>query len=99
MFAIVWKYQVTDANAVAFERAYGPEGEWVRLFRTAPGFVGTDLVRGDQPGVYVTIDRWHQRDDFDRFLEHHREPYDRLDREFESLTESEELIARGDAVA
>ena len=99
MFTIVWSYQVPDARAEAFEAAYGPEGAWVALFRTAPGFAGTDLIRSDTAGHYVTIVRWERRDDFDRFMAQHRDAYDRLDGELASLTESEELIAHGDAVA
>ena len=38
--------------------AYGPEGDWARLFRTAPGFLGTTLLKGEgPPPEYLTLDR------------------------------------------
>ena len=95
MFAIVWKYHVADAEVPAFESAYGPAGAWVQLFGTAPGYAGTDLVRGEEPGHYLTIDRWHDRHDFETFMHERGAEYRRLDTELESLTDAEHLVARG----
>lgn len=48
-----------------FLSGYGPNGEWSRLFSRADGYLGTELVECDEPGGYMTIDRWHHEADFD----------------------------------
>ena len=57
MFVIIWRYRVAEARRRDFEAAYGPDGDWARLFRQAPGFGGTELL-SEGRGRYVTIDRW-----------------------------------------
>jgi heme-degrading monooxygenase HmoA len=70
VYWIVWSFDVKPAQVKAFERAYGPDGDWVSLFQCAPGFAGTELRREpDRPAHYLTIDRWRTRDDYNRFKE------------------------------
>jgi heme-degrading monooxygenase HmoA len=60
----------------AFERVYGPEGDWARFFRGGRGYVGTELVRDvEQPGRYLVIDRWESRETYNAFVETNREEY------------------------
>ena len=44
----VWRYDVPADVREEFEREYGPDGSWARLFAASPGFVVTtaqeDLV-------------------------------------------------------
>jgi heme-degrading monooxygenase HmoA len=94
-YAIVWRYRVPAPSMDAFERAYGPDGAWVELFRRFPAFLGTALVRADEPGVYLTIDRWASAAAYEAFLRAAGAEYERLDGELASLTEAEELVARG----
>ena len=42
VIALVFRYEVRDPEA--FERAYGPEGEWAQFFREGRGYVGTELL-------------------------------------------------------
>jgi heme-degrading monooxygenase HmoA len=91
MIAILWRYRVRPEARQAFELAYGPEGDWVRQFRQADGFLGTELLRGPEAS-YLTIDRWRSLADFDAFLASHRPAYDALDRETEGWTLQEERI-------
>jgi hypothetical protein len=59
VFAAVWAYLVEPEQAAAFERAYGPDGDWARLFARSPAYRGTLLVADrDRPGRYVVIDRF-----------------------------------------
>ena len=37
-YVYVWEFVVAPEQAGAFEEAYGPEGEWVRLFRGGRGY-------------------------------------------------------------
>jgi len=55
---------------------YGPEGAWAAFFRVGDGYIGTELLRDvEQPGRYFVVDRWQTRDDYNRFVEQHREEY------------------------
>ena len=91
MIALVWRFEVRDAERARFERAYGPDGDWARLFARADGFRGTELFRADD-GSYLTMDVWRSRADFDAFLDTHRPDYEALDRETEALTRCEHRI-------
>jgi hypothetical protein len=45
-----------------FERMYGPDGAWARLFEAADGFLETELCgRVGQPDCYMTVDRFVSR--------------------------------------
>jgi hypothetical protein len=41
MFLALWEFEVKSGCAERFQSAYGPQGEWVRLFRSDPSFVET----------------------------------------------------------
>ena len=93
MYWIVWSYDVKLAHERAFERAYGPDGDWVRLFQRAPGFAGTELRHGtDSASHYLTIDRWRTREDYNRFKDAFRAEYEALDARCVGLTESEHKL-------
>lgn len=90
---IVWSFEVKPEHVGAFERVYGPGGEWALLFRKAPGYKGTELLRDvDGAGRYVTIDRWRSREDFWRLREAFRADYVALDARCKALTRREQLI-------
>ena len=74
MIALVFSYEVRDAGA--FERAYGTGGEWEEFFGTAPGFIGTELLRDvEQPGRYLVIDRWESPEAYNTFANENRDEY------------------------
>jgi heme-degrading monooxygenase HmoA len=74
VLALVFVYEVREAEE--FERAYGPEGDWAQFFRGGRGYVGTELLRDvEQPGRYLLVDRWDSRDDYNAFVEEHRDEY------------------------
>jgi heme-degrading monooxygenase HmoA len=97
MIALVWRFEVRDAERSAFEQAYGPEGDWARLFACAEGYRGTELFRAGD-GTYLTLDVWRSRDDFDAFLAEHRGAYEALDRETEPLTRCEHRIGEYEVI-
>jgi heme-degrading monooxygenase HmoA len=90
MVATIWRFRVSPESVEAFERTYGPEGDWARLFSRAPGYRGTELLKvHGESGVYLTIDRWVSETDFEnakRTLEH---DYAALDRRCEAYTSEE----------
>ena len=59
MFCRVWEYDVPADSIAGFTDAYGPAGDWARLFARADGFVRTELYRNtDTPARFVTVDVW-----------------------------------------
>jgi heme-degrading monooxygenase HmoA len=89
-YATLWEFSVVPARQAEFESHYGPEGRWAALFRQAPGYLGTELLRDRMdPLRYVTIDRWSSADAWRDFRRRFAAEYERLDREFEGLTTRE----------
>ncbi len=100
MHVIVWEFSVPSEHRQAFEQAYGPEGAWAALFRTARGYLGTELLRDEQMiGRSLTIDRWSTPEDFAAFKRASGAAYGSLDRQFESLTAREVTVGTFQAVA
>jgi heme-degrading monooxygenase HmoA len=96
IYVIVWKFEVPPESDEEFRAIYGRDGEWARLFARHDGFVGTELIAIDEPGQYLTIDRWKSAEAVDAFIEQNRVEYRRLDERFEALTVSEECVGRGE---
>lgn len=91
-FVITWRFKVKPGREREFEEAYGPVGDWARLFRNHDGYLGTDLMRDtNEERVYLTIDRWRSADDFNNFKDLYLSEYEQLDRILADLTESETL--------
>jgi heme-degrading monooxygenase HmoA len=88
---ILWRFRAAPGREAEFEAAYGDDGMWVRLFRTAPGFLGSELMRGTD-GLYLTIDRWVSEDAYRAFRDARAETYAALDAACEALTIEETLI-------
>ena len=74
MLALVFSYDARDPDA--FERVYGPEGEWAEFFRRGRGYVGTELLRDlEVAGRYLVVDRWETKEAYRSFVEEHRDEY------------------------
>lgn len=99
-FIYVWEYTVPAEHTAAFERAYGPAGDWVELFRKAEGYEHTELHRDvDTPGRYLTIDYWVSRAARDEFRRRFQREFDALDDHCERLTSRERQIGEFHHVA
>jgi heme-degrading monooxygenase HmoA len=71
-------------------RSTGLKGDWARFFRRSAGYIRTELVRDVAVDFrYLTLDYWQSEEEFKRFREQNLAEYERLDKEFEGLTESE----------
>jgi quinol monooxygenase YgiN len=89
----IWEFQARPGMENEFERIYGPEGDWVRLFRKSKAFLRTDVYRDvETKGHYVTIDYFSSREGFQGLLKEFREAYDALDRLGETICASESRI-------
>ena len=91
----LWRFVVPEENEARFVAAYGPDGDWARLFREAVGFERVELWRGED-GSFVTADRWASRADFDRFQASLGPRYEALDAELEGLASDEIFIGAFD---
>ena len=89
-FATLWEFTVKASRQAEFESHYGPDGTWVRLFRKAPGYLGSELLHDRAETLrYVTIDHWASADDWYEFRKRFAADYELLDRDCEGLTTRE----------
>ena len=91
----LWRFVVSPDKEARFVAAYGPEGDWARLFAEAQGFERVELWRGED-GSFMTADFWASRADFDRFQANLGERYRALDAELEGLASEESFIGAFD---
>lgn len=89
-YVIVWEFRIKSEKESEFLRHYGPDGSWARFFRNGEGYIRTELVKdtADQER-FLTLDYWRSEDEFKTFREQRLAEYERLDKEFEGLTERE----------
>jgi quinol monooxygenase YgiN len=67
-FLYLWEYLVKEDCIDRFKQYYAADGEWVKLFKKAPGFISTELIRDlEFPNRFITIDNWKSRKDRDNF--------------------------------
>ena len=96
-FLYLWAYRVTPETRVEFQDLYGPDGLWVDLFRRAPGYLDTQLLRDrHDSNRFVTIDHWESEEAFLSFRASFAEDFDQLDRLGERLTIEEERLGEFD---
>jgi heme-degrading monooxygenase HmoA len=87
---ILWEFCPRPGSEEAFEAAYGPGGDWVRLFRESEDYLGSELLKDrSNPSRYLTVDRWTSREAFEDFRRRHAEEYQRLDDLCSGLTSKE----------
>ena len=91
MIAILWRYRAAPGAEARFRAAYGPDGDWARLFRQAPGYVRTELLESGD-GAFATLDYWTSEAAFEAFQAAFGEAYGALDAECEALTREEERL-------
>jgi hypothetical protein len=78
-----------------FETAYGPAGDWARLFGRSPDYLGMKLSADVlNPGCYLTMDYWTSSEAYEQFRREHVTEYETIDAKCEELTEAEREIGR-----
>jgi heme-degrading monooxygenase HmoA len=93
VYVRIWEFQAQAGRENEFEKIYGPEGDWVQLFRQSKAFVRTEVYRDlETSGRYVTIDYFSSQAAFQAFLKEFREKYDSLDQLGETVCASEKRI-------
>ena len=92
-YTYVWEFFIAPEARAQFETAYGPNGAWVRLFRRAPGYIGSILLHDTANSLrYVTIDRWESADAHASFRSLFSKQYDAIDRHCQEFTTCENLV-------
>jgi len=92
-FIYIWAFEVRPGREAEFTHAYGPDGDWERLFRRAPGYLHTELLRDNENRRrYLTIDHWESEAAQRAFPERFAAEFTKIDRACEQFTESETLI-------
>jgi heme-degrading monooxygenase HmoA len=93
MFVALWEYEVKPGCEETFQSAYGPQGDWVRLFQRNPHFRETRLLQDlSRPRFYFTLDYWDSETAFEQFKAANQAAYAALDRATETLTLSERRL-------
>ena len=94
-FIVVWEFRVRPGKRRAFEKAYGPDGDWAQLFRRGKGYIRTELLSDRRtPLRYLTLDFWESHTDYERFKKENHVEYQAIDKKCESLTEKEVEIGQ-----
>jgi heme-degrading monooxygenase HmoA len=92
-YIVVWEFQVKAECEAEFVAAYGRDGEWARLFRRSPEFLGVELLGSvGNASRFFTLDHWSSAAAMDAFMSANATAYDVLDRRFTSLTVWERCI-------
>ncbi|WP_419904738.1 hypothetical protein [Kiloniella sp.] len=92
-YTYVWEFIVRDGVNAEFEKLYGPEGDWVKLFRLGTGYLKTELMRDQaNPQRYLTLDYWQSYDQYLKFKREFGAEYASLDAKCEGLTCEEREI-------
>jgi len=94
-FLVIWEFVVRPGKEKLFEQIYGPEGEWVQLFRQGRGYRETKLTRDyNLPRHYLTVDFWESQEDYESFKSQSIDEYKTIDAKCEALTEKETEIGK-----
>jgi heme-degrading monooxygenase HmoA len=68
MYVSIWEFQVAPDAEDRFRHEYGPDGGWAALFRRAPGYVSTTLLRDHvDPLRFLTVDVWESEEAHEAF--------------------------------
>jgi heme-degrading monooxygenase HmoA len=95
MFVIIWEFRVRPQRVAEFEKIYGENGSWVKLFQKGSGYLRTELLHDpDDLHRYLTIDHWASIVDYEAFLSHWKSEYETLDEGSKDLTERETLLGK-----
>lgn len=82
-----------------FEKIYGPEGDWVQLFKKAKGYIATDLHQDiSNANRFITIDSWNTKEDRDDFRKKYSKEFELLDKHCDGFTVREKLIGDFDSI-
>jgi len=93
LFVALWEFEVKPGYEEKFEKVYGVDGAWAKLFSRDTEYRGTRLVKDvGRERVYLTLDFWETREAYEKFKKENAAGYDRIDRECEEMTAGEKRL-------
>ena len=98
MHIILWEFEPRVGKEKEFERAYGSNGDWARLFAKSSEYRGTDLLKSTKNRTYLTVDRWTSAAAFAEFKRQWQSEYSALDMRMEPLTQVERSIGEYESI-
>ena len=92
-YLIIWEFRVHPRMKKRFLQAYGPGGEWAKLFSRDKHYIRTDLMQSSRlPGTYLTFDFWTSQEAYKDFRKAHAAEYKVIDENCKDLTETEREV-------
>jgi heme-degrading monooxygenase HmoA len=92
-YLVIWEFRPRPGREADFVKAYGSDGDWVKLFRQDTAYLGTELAHDlEDAGRFLTLDFWSSRDAYEAFQRKHKVRYAEIDASCENLTSQERLI-------
>lgn len=93
MYVSMWEFQVKKGSEAEFERLYGSDGPWVKLFQNDEGYIKTELLQNMyQPTRYVIVEYWSSKEACVTFRNAYSTEFASLDKRGELLTEKKTLL-------
>lgn len=94
-YLYAWEFLAAPGKLAEFRRAYGPEGDWVHLFRRAPGYIRSELYQDESnPQRFITVDYWESKGACEAFRKRYEHEFEDLDVRCEEYTVREREIGR-----
>lgn len=91
----IWAFQVRPGRVEEFLRHYAGAGTWALMFRRAPGYIGTRLLRDrNDPLRFVTVDDWESEEHYRAFRARFSTEYEALDQNCEGLMMAETALGQ-----
>jgi quinol monooxygenase YgiN len=98
-YIYLWEFIVAPEHIQAFEQAYGPDGDWVHLFRRASGYLRSELIRDRaNPPRYLTIDYWESAAAYETFRSQYSTEFATLDSKCAAWTTTEREMGQFTAI-
>lgn len=91
-FITIWRYKIKPEKRSEFEKLYGQNGEWVKLFKKYPDYIKTELIKNLNNNHYITLDYWNSKESYYKFKEAAKKEFIEIDSQGEELTIEEKHI-------
>ena len=92
-FITIWQYKVKPEKKTEFEKLYGRDGDWVKLFKKNPDYIKTELINDiNNNDLYLTLDYWKSKKAYFNFKEKSKNEFSEIDKKGEKLTLNEKHI-------
>ncbi|HJW96737.1 MAG TPA: antibiotic biosynthesis monooxygenase [archaeon] len=83
----IWEFHVKEGCERQFEAMN--RRNWPNFFMSSPHYRSTDIAKNlENSRIYLTVDKWDSREDFEEFKKAHRSEYDTIDSIHKELYES-----------